>query len=264
VRIEKGQPVPEYRVTALHYRFVSDEDQDRFDQSAVQSGSLGPFTYRLEDLRLTAFPTQEFLDLGAAKATIEVFLRAWEQDAYLGTLGHRIRFEYERSHVEEVNPVPGFVFAFAEEAMGTGSANAAAVVSRNNASYPSPDPRFIRTPITDRLTERLRRVRDRESELPAAAYFVLDTHEFGGPKGMRANAAKALSVDRAVLDAVGRLSSRADPDLGRKGGGDKTPLTGRETTWLCAAMIRLIRRAGEYVGCGPLSVITLADLPPMS
>jgi hypothetical protein len=183
MRIENGQPVPEYRVTALYYRLHSEVDSDRFDQAADVAATIGPFNCTLSAGLLRAVPTSEFQDREAAKAAVEALLRDWEQSAFLGSPGHRIKFAYERSEVEEINPVPGFKFAFAESALGFGSVLAAAVISRNNVAYPPPNPSFRRNPVTDRLAERLRRVRDREAELTAAAYFVLSTleQELGEP-----------------------------------------------------------------------------------
>jgi hypothetical protein len=266
VKIVDGLPVPEYRVTALRYRFLTDNPDDHFDNAAPQSGAIGSFKYTLAGGTLRAEPTIEFLDREDAKAAIAPHLRSWEQSAYLEEPGHRITFAYEGSEIEEINPMPGFKFAFAEEAVGVGSANVAAVVTRENQAYPAPDAQFIRTPLTDRLTERLRRARDRESELTSAAYFVLSTleHEFGGPKENRSVLAASIAVDRPVLDTLGDLSSRCDPDQGRKGkGSNPSPLTANEMAWMRATMIRLIRRAGEHAAGGALVRVTLTDLPPL-
>lgn len=251
----------EYRVLALHYRFQSEVEMDKFDSAAPLSGTLGSFNFSLTTGDLKAEPITEFLDRESAKDAFEPYLRDWEQLAYLGSPGHRIRFDYQRSDLEEINPQPGFKFAFAEEAIGVGSANAAAVITRSNPAYPAPDPDFRRTPLTDLLTERLRRARDRQTELTSAAYFVLSRLE--GEFGGRESLANALAVDRAVLKEFGKVSSRADPDLGRKGKGDQTPLTSAEISWIQATMIRLIRRVGEYAAGASIRRISLADLPPL-
>jgi hypothetical protein len=266
VRIVDGLPVFEYRVTALHYLFRSDIDGDRFDRARSQVGTIGAFTYALDQGHLRAEPSREFLDTAEAKLAIEPFLRDWEQIAFLAEPEHRIRFECERAEVEEVNPAPGFTFAFAEEAVGVGSAHAVASITRNNGQYPTPDPQFVRTRVTDNLSERLRRARDRETELTSAAYYVLSTleHEFGGPSELRGVVVTTLAVDRAVLDTLGDLSSRADEDAGRKGKGQgpaRAPLTSSELAWIRAAMIRMIRRVGEHASGIPPAKITLADLP---
>jgi hypothetical protein len=266
VKIVDGVPVPEYRVTALRYRFDTENPDDHFDNAAPQSGVIGSFQYTLAVGVLRAEPTVEFLDREDAKAAMAPYLRDWEQSAFLAEPGHRIHFEYEGSEIEEINPMPGFKFAFAEEAIGLGTAHAAAAVSRENPSYPAPDAQFVRTPVTDRLTERLRRARDRETELTSAAYFVLSAleHEFGGPNEYRSVLATTLAVDRAVLDKLGDLSSRPDPDQGRKGkGSNPTPLTANEMAWMRATMIRLIRRVGEHAAGGSITTITLADLPAL-
>jgi hypothetical protein len=266
VKFVDGVPVPEYRVTALRYVFRSENSDDHFEHAANASGSLGPFKWTLENGVLRAVPTVDFNDRQTAKEAIEPLLRNWEQSAFLAEPFHRIRFDYDGSEIEELNPMPGYKFAFAEDAVGSGFAAANAVVSRDNPSYPGPAPDFVRTALTDRLTERLRRVRDGHTELTSAAYFILSTleHEFGGPAELRSVVVTTLAVDRPVLNTLGDLSSRPDPDQGRKGkGGAPTPLTPNEMAWMRAAMIRLIRRAGEHASGGPLTTITLADLPSL-
>ena len=261
-----GERVSAYRVLALYYRFTSEVDHDRFENATPNAGHLGEFRYELGSGTLRAVPFEEFRDREAARDAIEPYLRDWEQSAYLAPAAHRIHFEYERSDVEEIHPKPGNVTVFLEAAMGFGTAFGAVVITRENAAYPLPDPSFRRTPLTDRLVERLRRVRDREAELPAVAYLVLDTieDEFGGARRKRASAAKALAVDEDVLNKLGALSSRADPTIGRKGGGDRTPLTSSETSWMDAVVTRLVRRIGEHATGGSLSQIGLNAFPPLT
>jgi hypothetical protein len=225
------------------------------------SGSLGSFTFTLEHDELTAVPNVEFRDRQAARDALEPFLRDWEQAAFLTPNAHRIRFDYVHSDVEEVDPRPGAVTVFPETIVVTADVSANATIVRKNPTYPAPAPDFVRSPVTDRLTERIRRLRDRAAELPAIAYVVLDTleHEFGGTGSRRRNAAQALAVDEAVLDRLGALSSRADPDIGRKGGGDATPLSAQERRWIEEVIVRLIRRVGEHAAGLHLAQISLAD-----
>lgn len=251
----------QYRVTALYYKFRSENAQDLFDEAAPLSGTIGSFDFRLDQGILTATPNVEFRDRQAARDAIEPLLRDWEQSAFVTPYAYRIRFDYERSDVEEVDPQPGAVTVFPETIVVKAGLSANATIVRSNPKYPGLDTAFVRTPVTDRLTERLRRLRDREAELPAIAYVVLDTleHEFGGTGSRRRNAAQALAVDEAVLDRLGALSSRADPDIGRKGGGDPTPLTPLEQRWIEEVIVRLIRRVGEHAAGATLAPISMSD-----
>lgn len=258
-----------YRVTALYYRFESDSSHDRFDAAAPQSGRLGDeFEYSLEGGALRAMPFREFRDRDAARDALDVHLRAWEQSAFLGTLRHRIRFRYERSDVEAVDAPPGAVYVFPETVRIVAGIPSGFAITRGNPAYPSPNPAYSRSDLTDRLTERLRRARDGKSDLPATAYYVLTAieQEFGGSgRGSvkRINAAKALAVDRKVLAELGSLTSGGDPEKGRKAGGNPTPLTARELLWMDAVVARLVLRIGEHATGGTLAAITTVDFPTL-
>jgi hypothetical protein len=256
-----------YRVTALRYRFVNESAGHSFEAAAAQAGTLGPFSYTLADGVLTAIPADEFQDRRAARDTLEPLLRGWEQRAFLTPEAHRFRFEYDSSDVEEIDPQPGSVTVFPESLVIRAQAFPPTVVV-GHSEYPSPGPTFRRTPLTDTLTERLRRVRDKEAELPSVGYYVLTEIEqaFGAPsKGSqrRERAAGALAVEPAVLDRVGALTARHDPHSARKAGGDPTPYSAAEIEWLAAVIVRLIRRVGEHAAGAVLTPITMVTLPPV-
>jgi len=255
----------EYRVTVLHYRFEGERDNDRFDKAEPQYGSLSDdFDYTLEDGVLRAVPRVEFREEMAARDALEAHLRNWEQASFLNSPSHRIRFDFDGSDLEEVHPRPDTTTMFVPTIAMHARAFPPTVVV-DTPTYPEPDPSFKRTPVTDRLSERLRRVRDGEAELPATAYMVLTTieQEFGGSSDQRRNAARTLGIDFAVLDRLGNLSGRADPDLGRKGKGDPTPLTPAELKWMDAVVVRLIRRVGEHGAGGTLTTVAMSDFPAL-
>jgi hypothetical protein len=258
--------VAEYRVTALHYRFESELDNDRFDEAVSQSGSLGHWSYTLEAARLTATPGVELRDRRAARDDLEEHLRAWEQKAFLFLQRHQIRFEFERAEVEDADPEPGVINVF-PDTIALGLRAFAPTVIRGNSTYPEPPEGYARSPVTDRLVTRLKRLRDQRAELPAVSYCVLDTleHEFGGegPR-RRERAAVALGIDPRVLRKLGELSATPDPDIGRKAGTDPRALTAAERGWLDAALMVLVRRIGERAANhDDLPVIGMADLPPL-
>ncbi len=255
----------EYRVTALYYRFMSEVENDRFDDAEPQSGTLGDWEYSLEAGLLKAVPTAEFRDRGAARRDLEQYLRGWEQSAFLSPSRFRIRFEYDRSEMEDADPQPGSVTVFPDTLTLKMTAFAPTIV-RGFRYFPEPDLHFRHTYLTDRLTERLRRLRDNEAELPAVAYFVLDSleHAFGGTEsGKRPRAAAFLDVDVAVLRKLGDLTSRPDPDIGRKSGAQSQPLTSAEREWIHETLVLLVRRVGEYEAGAVVSKIGMAGLPPL-
>jgi hypothetical protein len=254
-----------YRVTRLLYRFVTDEPMDRFERPAPRSGKMGSWDYLLDGGVLHLSATEEFRDRQLARDDVEPLLRSWETAVELMTPPHRIRFEYDHSDIEELDPQPGFLNLYPEPAvLRVGTATADAMISRDNAEYPQPNHAFQRTDLVERLLARLRRVRAGAAELPAAGYYVLDAieHEFGGGSDRRRNAAIALNVDVEVLRKLGELTSQADPEIGRKAGAMKR-LTPDERTWIDAAIARLIQRAGEHPSGVALPPITMSDLPAL-
>jgi len=249
-------------VTALYYSFTSETEHDRFEKAAPASGVLGSFTCTLSDGVLEAIPSVEFRDRQAARDALEPHLRDWEGSAYLSDRAYRIRFVYDRSSVEEVDPQPGVINLFAE-LHGSGFATATLTIAqRDHAEYPPFDAGFRRTDLTARSVSRLRRTRDGGETWPAFAYFVLTQLEadFGGRKG----AAAGLSVSRKVLDKLGRICDKRDPEIGRKAGHALESITPSERAWLEAVVVRLIRRVGEHAAAGPLAPITMADFPPLT
>lgn len=251
----------EYRVKALYYRFVSDLENDRFDEASPLTARRGDFDCSLVDGLLTAVPIVELKDRETAREALEPHLRDWEQDAYLSPRAFSFHFQYERSDIEALDPDPGNVYVFPEAAVGRGTAFGAAAVIRRNSEYPPPYPTYRRTPVTENLVARLRRTRDGREPWPAFANFVLTQLEadFGGRKG----AAAGLVISRVVLDKLGRICAKRDPDIGRKAGRTPETISPAEGAWLEAVVVRLIRRVGEHASGGTLTQVTMADFPPL-
>lgn len=251
--------VPEIRVTSVTYRLRTDSPAHDLSQVEPLAGSLDGWEFRLEDGWLTALPSTEYRSRDAARQAIEPLLRAWAQGVYLSPARIPFQFDYESCVVEVVDPDPRNVFVFPETAVAIAEMGSPTVVIGHRL-FPAPDPRFLPTPLTDLLTERLRALDEGRAELPATAYMVSTTIEraFGGGKACAA----ALAVSANVLSTLTRLSSKFDPYIGRKASpGDPDPLTGQELGWLKAATSRLVRRVGEHAAAGPLETITLDDLP---
>ncbi len=253
-------PTPEILVTRLVYRLVSESETDDFGAAEPLSGRLEDWDYALQAGVLEATPSGEFRSREAARADLEPRLREWCQAAFLTPNAFQIRFDYERSDVEVIDPPPGAVYVFPESAVLTLSMGTPTVVI-GHRKYPAPDPTFRRSPLTDLLTERIRAFREGRAELPAVAYVVLSALQTAF--GSRAKCAAALQVDYRVLHDLGRLSSQFDPVIGRKAEGDPKPLTGQELAWIHAVTVRLVRRLGEHASGRSLSPIGPDELPPL-
>lgn len=140
-----------------------------------------------------------------------------------------------------------------------------ASVRIGHSTYPAPDPGFRSTPLVEVLVERIRKVRDGEAEPTAVGYFLLTSLEatYGGSKGRRAAAAKALAVEGRVLDKLGGLTGRGDPVHGRKYSAGAQALTPDELGWIKVAMVRLARRVGEVEAGSTPPLLTMGDLPTL-
>lgn len=247
--------MPDPHVEALYYRFKSLNDLDTFERAVPLHGVLGAFDFALESGVLIARPRVHFGDRQSAKSALEPLLRSWELAAFLSPSNNRIRFEYEQSDVVDRRPDGGDIVIYPDTIQVRAIAFDA-TVKRDNGRYPEPDANFAVTSLTDRLAERLRRVRDREELASAAAYYVLTALELEYGRAARRGqkrrdaAAAGLSVDAEILDTIGRLTASEDPDIGRKAhSGNPSGLTAEDIWWLQQAMVLLIRRTGE-IGAG--------------
>lgn len=248
-------------VQALYYRFKSLNDLDTFENAVPLSGALGDFDFALDSAVLIVRPRSHFGDRESARDALEPYLRNWEQAAFLSAANHRIQFEYDHSDVVDRNPDPGNIVLY-PDTIRLRLIAFDATVKRDNGRYPEPDASFAATPLTERLAERLRRVRDREAEVPATANYVLTALE--REYGSRRDAAIALSVDYAILDTMGKLAASEDPNVGRKArGGVPSVLTAADLSWLHQAMVLLIRRTGELGAGAAIRRLSMSDLPKL-
>lgn len=266
-RLPQTVAMADPHVQALYYRFKSLNDLDMFDKAVPLTGTLGDFDFALDSGMLTARPQSHFGDRDSARDALDPYLRSWEWDAFLSPANHRVEFAYDHADVVDRHPEAGSV-AFAAEFIQVQGFAMNATVKRDNGRYPEPDASFSTTPLTDGLAERLRRVRDREAEVPATANYVLTAvvEEYGpGGQSRRARraAASALSVDFEILDTMGKLAAYADPDIGRKAGGPQLAFTAAEVVWLREAMAKLIRRTGELGAGPPIRTLSMSDLPQL-
>lgn len=250
-------------VEALHYLFKSRQPLDKFDEAQPLNVVLADFDCELADGKLVARPRLHLAFEQDARAALEPMLRSWEQAAFVSALNYRIAFVFDYAEIIDRSPGPNVTVY-----PGTARASAIAMdasVSRSNRTYPSPDPAFVATPLSDWMVERLRRVRDHEAELVATAYNILTKGEESGVGQRRKRDAAALvwGVELAVLDKLGELTGRRDPQHGRKQGAIPEPVTQKELEWILAASTALVRRSGELGTQPGLPVITMASLPPI-
>jgi hypothetical protein len=71
-----------------------------------------------------------------------------------------------------------------------------------------------------------------------------------------------MGVDFEILNTMGRLTARPDPNVARKAG-TASLLTATELSWLEQAMALLIRRTGELGAGQTVRALSMGDLPSL-
>jgi hypothetical protein len=222
-------------------------------------------TFELANGKLTIRPAAHYASGSEARAVFDPFLRAWELDSDLTRNIGSIRFKYLSVHKVDRNPPEpnsGLVSTAPEGELVVVGDAASVHITQN--VYPPPPTDFRTTPEVEVAYGRWRGFREHREPLPSMAYAVLTLLE--SVAGGRREAAATFQVHKRVLDRIGTLSStRGDGATIRKfeAGASLDPLTGPESTWLEAAVRRLVRRLGEHAAGSPLSPITMSDLPAM-
>ena len=250
-------------VTAL-YNSVSTGDGIEFGSppAYVFDNHVGRFA--IDQLKLTVRPVAHHASTAVARTVVGPFLRAWEVYTDLTRNIGSIRFSFTSADVIDRDPPPPNSGVTIE--VGVGEllvlGEFATVFVTQNAYPPAPSA-FDATPEVELAHARWVAHRAHHEPLQAMAYSVLTLIE--AMAGGRQNAAKLFSVDVNILKEIGRLSStKGDGATARKLKSlvSLQPLTGGESSWLDAAVRRLIQRVGEHSGGAPLTRIERRDLPP--
>jgi hypothetical protein len=221
-------------------------------------------TFELADGKLTIRPADHYPSGNEARAVLEPFLHAWEVDLDLTRNIGSIRFKFLRNHKVDRDPHDrsAGVVSVAAEAADVVVASDAASVHITQGTYPIPPADFRTTPEVDLAYLRWRSCREGREPLQSMAYAVLTLLQ--SVAGGRKEAVKTFNVNARILDTIARLSStKGDATTLRKFGAGFAlqALSGPESSWLEAAVRRLVRRMGEHAAGIPLSELTMSDLP---
>jgi hypothetical protein len=249
------------RIASLYYRVkYLDQTQVVSANAPEASHTLGDFNCTVNHERLTAYPVGDHPDEDAARAALEPTLRAWEATSELLD-GYPIRFDFEYSQQEVVDPTPGEAYAMAGVAMAGVTAEATLTIERGTFPSPSKDVQRVGD-LTTLLRARWRNVLQGRELVTSGAYFVYTALEnaLGGPKGV----ADRLAVSANVLKTLSKLASTDDPSLGRKAGGHRGGLTADHIDWIKATSWELIRRVMRYEAkVDQINELTMDQLPPL-
>jgi hypothetical protein len=223
--------------------------------------ALGDFECRIESGQLVARPLVHYATAEEAKGSLVPLLEDWKAELELGH-GRQIAFTQPQVQMVDRNPSGG----------GYRGVELTDVVYLQDvpkriesSTWPSPPAGKIRnTPFVELLRTRRLELIEGHGNLSALAYWLVTTvgQHFGGSEKA---ASDALGVSRHVLEMIRQLSSRNDPQHGRKASsGAPKPLTPAELGWLRAAFDAVLVRAAEAdsrTEARPL--ITMADLPSL-
>lgn len=249
-------------VQSIQYEVGSGEGISYRDPESISfSNHLG--TFDLSDGRLRIVSTEHFSDEEEARRAVEPFLRAWEIEGDLNSNIGMIRFKFDRVDVIDRDPPPpGSPQVINLKGISSVSFVGSASLHLTCSKYPQPPGTFRATPEVQHAYRRWLGYRSGNEPLQSMAYFVLTLLESAA--GSRPNAARSFQIDLSVLRTIGRLSStKGDENTARKAspGNQFQALSGAEKQWLEDAVRRVIHRLGEHASGGPLSSISLRDLP---
>ncbi|MEW6681615.1 MAG: hypothetical protein AB1451_01635 [Nitrospirota bacterium] len=256
-------------VERLHYTIESQEGVAYENPPPLsQSHAFGEF--RLQDGRLTVTLRDHFADELAAREAVDPVLRDWAIGTDLRLGIGTIRFTFDKADVVDRNPPPpGTVYRFVSgvATLTAGSATLKGVGRAVHSKYPDLLTSFQATPEVMKWHKRWTNLQKGREPLSTFAYALLSHLEArtGEKRRVREKAAEMFKIDLAVLDKLGNLSgeSRGDLVTGRKfkAGTPMKPLDPSEEIWLKETVRRVIFRLGEHAVGGPLTPITLGDLP---
>ncbi len=251
---------------------------------SIDYGNAEPLDLDEPEFRLTVadrkvrfeFKTHHATEEGARDSLAD-YIRNWEFDATL-TYGSpdSFRLEFENAEIIDRNPAPGVTRIGGRlEIRVTASSRLTLGVSK----YPPPPSGISLNSDIRTMHHRYMGFRSRHEPLESMAYFCLTmledppwrTTELDNVtpsdkrKGKRDKAAREFSIDKPVLDELGRLSSTRGGQSARKREGTTRPLTESERHFLDRAVRAMIRRAAEreHAPTGRLPTISLSDLPSL-
>jgi hypothetical protein len=129
-------------------------------------------------------------------------------------------------------------------------------------SYPLPSPKVLApSALVEELLQWVRDLRQGRQPMLVLAYLILTRLEF--EYGGRPQAATALNVAKPVLNTLGQLSARNDPNHRRKVKGPIARLAEAEREWILSVVPRLVEQAAAVASGSQPAQLTMADLPSL-
>lgn len=246
------------RVATLTFRVIH-SDSVGYANAPPLVHTTADFTAVVENGRAVFTLSRSFSDIDVARAAVASFVHAWEADAILQMGPGHFGLIFESAVMEARSNPPEFLFV---DAIDLSLATDRLVLSINYGQYPSPPNDLAVDSDVEAMLARYSRYQEGKEPLGTMAHFCLTVLERGQK---RAEAAKRLNVEHAVLRKLGELTTKWGGEEARKHVGRARPFVPEQRAWLNAATNRLIRRAAEMAGSPghPLPVIGMGDLPAL-
>ncbi len=252
-------------VKALYYRVVVGKDVD-YNSAPPLSETTDEFEFSLDGKIAVFEMKQHYSTADEAKAVVEQYTRGWSILIGLEQNTDDLQLVFDHADIIDGSPDKsdknvGNLYAHASVYVGL-SDSASCHVSIGK--YPSFPKNFSASPDAETMYLRYKTYRQNRETLTSMAYMCLTILEAG--VGSRKEAAKQYSIDNAVLDTLGKLTStKGDPAEARKypKSGIFDPLHPKEKEWITSVIKTLIRRAGEYAfdPSAHFEQITMNDFP---
>ena len=247
-------------VVALFYKIIPDPSVDYRNAQPLKHEQEEEFSIHIEDREIHFTMKTHYATESKALEAVREYIHRWEFDVALREESSAFKLAYQYATIGDRKPTPG---------MASGKITVKEPLSDvrtvHSNPYPPPPPLGLTiTPDVQSMYDRLMGCLSGREFLPSMAYFCLTVLEdsTGEPSGRRSAAGTKYGIDWAVLNEIGRLSSKGGPQA-RKADGIGRPLTLSEDRFLKKAIVALTRRAAE-VAAGPVSrlpKIKLTDLP---
>jgi hypothetical protein len=247
--------VSSQRVEILTYELAVLDDRHDFTRAGAWDGDVGGFKCHLEGGTLEARSKADFADVERAKEALDPHLRAW---ALRAELEDGIRMEFRFRSARGLHGTHLMVDSAIE-------VDEALAIRVGHGSYPAPSPKALAaTPLVEDLLGWVRQLREGRQPMLVLVFLFLTRLEFDYKD--RAEAAAGLNVSRPILNTLGRLSEKNDPEERRKvkRGQSVERLTEAERRWLLAALPRIALHVAEVEASGSRPPqLTMDDLPPL-
>ena len=255
-------------VKALYYQVVVGKDVN-YNNAPPLSETTDVFEISLDGKTAVFKMKQHYSTADEAKGVVEQYVQAW--DILIGLEQDPGDLQLVFDHADIIDRSPD---TSNKNVVNLQAHLSAHVVLSDSVSlhvsrgkYPSFPKNFSASPDAETMYLRYKTYRQNRETLTSMAYMCLTILQAGA--GDRKKAARQYSIDYAVLETLGKLTStKGDPEEARKSpkDGKFDPLRPKEKEWIVSVIKALILRAGEYAydPRAKLKQLSMKDFPDLA